>query len=93
MQETTVLPPDVQTPPTHDGVGRTPRRLADLPGPRALPLLGNLHQFDFKRLHQTMEKWARKHGPLYRVMVPTGAFMVVADPDVVGKVLRERPHT
>jgi cytochrome P450 len=67
------------------------RRLADLPGPRALPLLGNLHQFDLRRLHQTMERWAQQYGPVYRVTVPTGAFLVVADPDLVGKVLRERP--
>lgn len=94
MQNTTVSSPDVQTPPTHaNGIGQSLRRLADLPGPRGLPLLGNLHQFDFKRLHQTMEKWAREHGPVYRVKVPTGPFMVVADPDLVGKVLRERPDT
>jgi len=61
------------------------RRLSDLPGPRGLPVLGNLHQ--------TMKKWARQHGPVYRVKVPTGAFLVVADPDLVGKVLRERPDT
>jgi cytochrome P450 len=70
-----------------------PRRLADLPGPRALPLLGNLHQFDLRRLHRTMEQWARQHGPAYRVKVPTGAFLVVSDPDLTGKVLRERPDT
>jgi cytochrome P450 len=94
MQESTVPPTDAQTPPPHaDGIGQTLRRLADLPGPRALPVLGNLHQFDLRRLHQTMEKWARVHGPVYRVKVPTGPFLVVADPDLVAKVLRERPHT
>jgi cytochrome P450 len=94
LEETTVSFPDVQTPSTHaDGVKHALRRLADLPGPRSLPVLGNLHQFDFKRLHQTMEKWARKHGAVYRVKVPTGAFIVVADPDLAGKVLRERPDT
>jgi cytochrome P450 len=94
MQDTTALRPDVPSPPTYaDGTGQPLRRLADLPGPRALPLLGNLHQFDFKRLHRTMEQWARKHGPVFRVKFPTGAFLVVADPDLVGKVLRERPDT
>lgn len=93
MQETTLSHPDVQTPAHADGRARTLRRLADLPGPRALPILGNLHQFDLKRLHRTLEKWARQHGPVYRVKVPSGPFMVVADPDLIGKVLRERPDT
>ena len=43
------------------------RRLADLPGPRPLPLLGNLHQLHRARLHQDMEHWAREYGPLFRV--------------------------
>ncbi|AXF18955.1 cytochrome P450 [Paraburkholderia caledonica] len=78
---------------THTGSTLGLRRLADLPGPRALPLLGNLHQFDFRRLHQTLEKWTRQHGPVYRVTVPRSAVLVLADPDLVGKVLRERPDT
>jgi cytochrome P450 len=92
----TIVPPAGTHQPSATHTGSTtpaPRRLTELPGPRALPLLGNLHQFDFRRLHQTMEKWARQHGPVYRVKVPTGAALVVAAPDLVGKVLRERPDT
>jgi cytochrome P450 len=95
MHDSIIPPVDAHlSPATHTG-GTAPalRRLADLPGPRGLPLLGNLHQFDVRRLHRTMENWARQHGPAYRVKVPTGAFLVVADPDLVGKVLRERPDT
>jgi len=95
MPDTTVPDVDPHQPPATSAGSTTLalRRLADLPGPRGLPLLGNLHQFDLRRLHQTMEKWARQHGPVYRVNVPTGAFLVVSDPDLVGKVLRERPDT
>jgi hypothetical protein len=95
MNDTIAPPADPHQPPaTHTGSTTLAlRRLADLTGPRALPLLGNLHQFDLKRLHQTMEKWAQQYGPVYRVKVPTGPFLVVADPDLVGKVLRERPDT
>jgi len=95
MHDTTVPPIDAhQVPATPTGTTALAlRRLADLPGPRALPLLGNLYQFDLRRLHQTMEKWARQHGPVFRVTLPKGAFLVVADPDLVGKVLRERPDT
>jgi cytochrome P450 len=93
MHETSI--PGAHQPPTPHAGNATPalRCLADLPGPRALPLLGNLHQFDFRRIHQTVEKWARKHGPVYRVKVSGGSALVVADPDLVGKLLRERPDT
>jgi cytochrome P450 len=69
------------------------RRLADLPGPRALPLLGNLHQLDFPRIHQTMEHWAREYGPVFRVELPRCPMLVLADMDLVAQVLRERPAT
>ena len=89
MQDNMITAADVQQPGTRHAL----RRLAELPGPRALPLLGNLHQVDFRRLHLTMEKWARQHGPVYRVKLPTGAVLVVAEPDLIGKVLRARPDT
>jgi cytochrome P450 len=69
------------------------RRLADLPGPRTLPLLGNLHQMDRAHIHQTMEQWSRQYGPLFRVSFPGGPILVVADHELIGQVLRERPAT
>jgi cytochrome P450 len=74
-------------------VPRTWRQLADLPGPRTLPLLGNLHQMDRARIHQTMEQWAREYGPLFRVTFPGGPILVAADHELIGQVLRERPAT
>lgn len=41
------------------------RRLADLPSPRGLPLLGNALQLDPKRMHLTLEGWCRELGPSY----------------------------
>jgi hypothetical protein len=32
------------------------RRYADLPGPRGLPVLGNLLQVDRARMHQSVER-------------------------------------
>ena len=69
------------------------RHLADLPGPRPLPLLGNLHQMERARVHQDMEAWSRQYGPLFRVTVPGTAMLVVADPELIKQALCARPAT
>jgi hypothetical protein len=42
------------------------RQLKDLPGPRGLPLLGNLLQLDVKRVHTILEQWADEYGDFYK---------------------------
>ncbi|MDQ2822915.1 MAG: cytochrome P450 [Pseudomonadota bacterium] len=69
------------------------RRLADLPGPRSLPLLGNVHQMTRVQVHQDMENWSRTYGPLFRVAVPGTAMLVVADPELIKQMLCARPTT
>ena len=72
----------------------TPRRVADLPGPRQWPLLGNLPQFDLPRLHLQMEAWADRYGPSYRLGVGGGHdVLVVSEAEVIATALRERPDT
>lgn len=69
------------------------RRLVDLPGPRALPLLGNWHQIDRTQIHRCMEDWSRQYGTLFRVSFPGTAVLVVAEHELINQVLRERPAT
>ena len=69
-----------------------PRHLSDLPGPRPWPLLGNLPQLSHTRMHRQVEAWARQYGPLFAMRFATMPVLVVADPILVGGVLRDRPE-
>lgn len=70
-----------------------PRSIADLPGPKGLPVLGNLRQIDPKRFHQSMENWAREFGPMYRFSLMKRSFVVVSERDTIATILRDRPDT
>jgi cytochrome P450 len=67
------------------------RRLADLPCPKGLPLVGNLLQIDSMQFHATLEQWARELGPMYRFQAGPRHLMVVSDPAIIGTLLRDRP--
>jgi cytochrome P450 len=67
------------------------RDILDLPGPRGLPVVGNLLQIDVGRIHQILEKWAREYGPYFRFAMGGNNFLVIADHEVIGAVLRDRP--
>lgn len=72
---------------------RPARSVRDLPGPRPLPLVGNLFQLDLPRIHQILEEWALKFGPVYRFYMGPRPVLVVAEPTLVAEVLRRRPET
>ena len=67
------------------------RNIDDLPGPRGLPVVGNLLQMDRQRMHQTVEQWARDYGPYFRFRLPGRRFLAIADPTALLAVLRDRP--
>jgi len=67
------------------------RSLADLSGPSGWPLVGNLPQITIASMHRTLEDWARRYGPLYRVNLGRRDVLVVADSDLIGRMLRDRP--
>jgi cytochrome P450/nitrite reductase/ring-hydroxylating ferredoxin subunit len=69
------------------------RRAVDLPGPRALPLIGNSLSLDQDRLHLVLEGWAREYGPAYLIHIGRLPVVVLSDFDVVGSLFRERPDT
>ena len=67
------------------------KRITDLMGPRGWPVLGNLLQLDIPRFHEQLEGWARVHGPLYRLRMGPRDALVVARPDLIAGILRDRP--
>jgi len=69
----------------------TLRRIADIPGPRGWPLLGNMPQLDVPRIHTQFEEWAAHYGPIYRVRFLFQDALVVSRPDLVAAIFRDRP--
>jgi cytochrome P450 len=70
---------------------KTLRQIKDLPGPRAWPLVGNLLQIKPTRIHQNIEQWCQRFGPLMRLYFGPRLVLVVAGHHTVQTVLRERP--
>lgn len=70
---------------------RPTRTIRDLGGPKGWPLLGNTFQVTPARIHQDVEAWAREHGPLFRIRFVRNPQLVIADHELLGAVLRDRP--
>lgn len=73
------------------GIPVAMRRLADLPGPRALPIIGNLHQVDRSAMHLSVEAWAKEYGPYFRFQIGGRRFVGVADHEALSVLMRDRP--
>ena len=65
--------------------------IAELPGPRGLPGLGNAHQIRPDRLHVMIEQWGRRYGPVFRFSMGSRAVVGFTAPDAINAILRERP--
>jgi len=68
------------------------REIAELPGPRGLPVLGNLLQVRRSTIHQDVERWSREHGPYFRFSLGGRQLLGVADHEALHALLRDRPE-
>jgi cytochrome P450 len=67
------------------------RQIDALPGPRGLPVVGNLLQLDMPRLHQQLEAWCGEFGPFFKLRLGSRLVLVVGDHAATASVLRDRP--
>jgi len=67
------------------------RRFDDLPGPRGVPVFGNLLQIDSTRVHRQVEAWCEEFGPLFKLRLAKRRVVVVGDHELITTALRDRP--
>lgn len=60
-----------------------PRTLADVPGPRPLPIIGNARDIDPTRLIQSVMELAERYGPIVALHRPGGVSYVVSGLEMV----------
>ena len=67
------------------------RQYDDLPGPRGVPIFGNLLQIDSTRMHQQLEAWCETYGPVFRLRLGRRRAVVIGDHALIATALRDRP--
>ncbi len=67
------------------------RSIADLPGPRGLPLIGNAHRLRLATLPRTIDQWCEPYGPIFRVDIGPRRLVAIDDLDEINRILRDRP--
>jgi len=67
--------------------------ISDLPGPKGLPLIGNLLQLDIKKIHRMLEGWSEQYGKRYRIKLGGKDVVVISDTELINHILRNRPAT
>ncbi|MFC0400326.1 cytochrome P450 [Paraburkholderia rhizosphaerae] len=68
------------------------RQLSDLPSPKGLPLIGNMHQVSLRTFHLNLERWGRELGTPYVFRMFGKQVVVLGDTDHVQSISRERPQ-
>jgi len=67
-------------------------RIKDLPGPKGLPILGNVLKIDVDNLHNQIEDWATEYGPVFQLKLVRSNMIVITEPEIIQHILRDRPE-
>lgn len=67
-------------------------QIRDLPGPRGLPLLGNVLQMDAGRMQLIIERWAKAYGTPYKISLGLQKAVIVSDEAMIRQAMKERPE-
>ena len=78
-------------PPTSTSASTSLRHYDDLPGPRGVPVFGNLLQIESTRLHLQLEDWCKAYGPVFKLRLGPRRAIVIGDHEVIAAALRDRP--
>ncbi|KIW14361.1 hypothetical protein PV08_07143 [Exophiala spinifera] len=65
---------------------KPPKSLRLVPGPRGLPILGNLHQLP-PYPQQSLQRWAREYGDMFQIRMGWENWIFLNDPAVVKELL------
>ncbi|XP_068135083.1 cytochrome P450 2K1-like [Hyperolius riggenbachi] len=57
------------------------------PGPKALPIIGNIHILDLKRPHKSLMQLSKKYGPLFSIQIGTKKIVVLCGYEMVKEAL------
>ena len=63
-----------------------------LPGPKGLPLFGNLLAVRLSHIHLDFERWAQQYGDTFKLRFGTQWILMCAKPDTLHALLRDRPQ-
>ncbi|XP_058038997.1 cytochrome P450 2K6-like isoform X2 [Ahaetulla prasina] len=57
------------------------------PGPRTIPILGNLHMMDLKKPYRTMLEWSKEYGPIFRIKLGFQEMVVLTGYETIKEAL------
>jgi cytochrome P450 len=72
--------------------GNRYRTVSQLPGPKGLPILGNLLQLDLNKFHLILEEWANIFGGIFKFKMLNKTIVAISDPELIQNILRNRPE-
>ncbi|MBB6461080.1 cytochrome P450 [Flammeovirga kamogawensis] len=67
------------------------RTIADIKGPKGIPVFGNLFQIEREQIHQYYEQWAKEYGEFFFVNFLGKKILISSNPQNNAYILKNRP--